>query len=121
MATLELLLTLAWVVGSVLVGSYFAGRALPLRLVLPIFALATALLAFLAYRWYQSHVDYCRDSPEVAAGGDALSCLEPGNWAAFNAAYAALLLAELGLTVFLAAGLVNRWKRQRHSARVATH
>ena len=121
MATLELLLTIAWVVASVLVGSYFAGRALPLRLVLPIFALGTALLAFLAYRWYQSHVDSCKDSPEVAAGGDALSCLEPGNWAAFNAAYAALLLAELGLAVFLTAGFVHRRRPQRRSARVATH
>lgn len=109
---LELLLTLLGFMGAVLIGFYLLGRALPLRLAVPIFGVGTALLTFLAYRRYQSLVDYCRDSPEVEAGGDKLSCLEPGNWFAIQFELLVLLIAELGLATLVAGGLV-RWQKQR--------
>jgi uncharacterized membrane protein YedE/YeeE len=112
--SIELLLMLLQIVGAVLVGSYLIGRKLRVRLGMAIFVLGTAILAFLAYREYQYHVDSCKDSPEVAAGGDKLSCLEPYNWFAIHLGVFALLLAELGLATLLAAGLFRRLKRRRH-------
>ena len=97
---------------AVLVGSFLLGKALPFRLALPIFGVVTAILAFLAYRLYQSQVSYCEDSPEVSAGGDKFSCLEPQHWFANALAVSFLLLMELGLTMLLAGGLV-RWQKQR--------
>jgi hypothetical protein len=78
------------------------------RLALAIFVAGTTILAFLAYRWYQSHVDYCEGSPEVVAGGDALSCLEPQHWFALQAVFAVLLLLEVALVVVVGAALVHR-------------
>jgi hypothetical protein len=97
---------------AVLVGFYLMGRALPIRLAMAIFGVGTAILAFLAYRLYQSQVDYCNGSPEVEAGGDNLSCLEPQHWFAFGLALLVLLAAELGLVTMVAGGLV-RWQKQR--------
>jgi hypothetical protein len=109
---------LIWVVGGVLLASYFGGRALPIRLAVAIFGVGTAVLAVLAYRLVQSQVEYCRDSPEVAAGGDRFSCLEPGNWFALNLAFAFFALVELGLVVMLAFGLFEWNKRRRAHTRV---
>lgn len=97
---------------AVLVGFFLLGKALPLRLAMPIVGVGTAILAFLAYRLYQSQVDYCKDSPEVSAGGDKFSCLEPQHWFANALAVSFLLLMELGLAILLAGGLV-RWQKQR--------
>jgi hypothetical protein len=94
----ELLLAVLVPAGAVLVGFYVLGRhALQVRIALAIFAIGSTLLAFLTYRRYQSLVDYCSDSPEVASGGDKLSCLEPGNWFAIQLELLVLLVAELGL------------------------
>jgi hypothetical protein len=97
---------------AVVVGFYLLGRALPIRLAVPIFGVGTATLAYLAYRLYQSQVDYCKDSPEVSAGGDTFSCLEPQHWFANALAVSFLLLMELGLAILVAGGLV-RWLKQR--------
>jgi hypothetical protein len=101
-----------WPVAVVVAGAYLAGRALPLRLVMAIFGVGTAIIAFLAYRLYQSQVDYCKGSPEVSAGGDKFSCLEPQHWFANTLALSFLLLIELGLAIILAVGLVH-WQKQR--------
>lgn len=97
---------------AVLVGFFLLGKALPIRLAVPIFGVGTAILATLAYRLYQSQVDYCKDSPEVSAGGDKFSCLEPQHWFANALAVSFLLLIGLGLTTMVAGGLV-RWQKQR--------
>jgi hypothetical protein len=110
---LELLLTLVGLVGAVLIGFYLLGRhALPVRIALAVCGAGSALLAFLTYRRYQSLVDYCSDSPEVASGGDKLSCLEPGNWFAIHLELLVLLVAELGLFVLVLGGFV-RWQKRR--------
>jgi hypothetical protein len=108
----ELLLGLLWIVAGVLIGFYLLGRALQIRLAVSIFCAGTAIVGFLAYRGYQSSVDYCIGSPEVRAGGDELSCLEPQHWFAVGFAFLVLLLAQLGLATMLAGGLV-RWQKQR--------
>ena len=106
-------MTVLYVVAGVLGGGFMVGRALRIHLVLAIFVTGTATLWYLAHREYQSLVEYCKGSPEVAAGGDKFSCLEPGNWFAHNLALAFLLLIELGLTVMLASGFVHWWKGRR--------
>jgi hypothetical protein len=106
---------LIWPMG-VLVGLFLLGRRLPLRYASAIFGVGTVVLTFLAYRLYQSQVDACKDSPEVAAGGDKFSCLEPGNWFANALAVSFLLLMELGLVIFLSGGLA-RWHQQRRLER----
>jgi hypothetical protein len=85
------------------------------RFALAIFVAGTTLLAFLAYRWYRSHVEYCEDSPEVGAGGDALSCLEPQHWFAFDVGLAVLLLLEIGLVILVGAALVHRRHKLRRT------
>ena len=97
---------------AVLVGFFLLGWILPIRLAVPIFGVGTGTLAYLAYRLYQSQVDYCKDSFEVADGGDKFSCLEPQHWFANAIAVAFLLLMELGLVVLVAGALV-RWHKQR--------
>lgn len=76
----------------------------------------TALLVFLAWRWYETHVDYCKDSPEVAAGGDALSCMEPQHWMAFNVVLGFLALVEITLVVATAFMVVRLRRRRRGPA-----
>jgi hypothetical protein len=98
---------------AVLVGFFLLGHALPMRLAMAVFGVGTAILAFLAYRLYQSQVDYCKDSPEVSAGGDKFSCLEPQHWFANALAVSFLLLMELGLAILLAGGSVRWWKQRR--------
>ena len=99
------------------VGGFYLGRALPTRFAVATFGVGTALIAFLAYRWYQSQVDYCRDlGPGVDPEGGKLSCLDAGNWAAYNAGNLVLLLAELGLATLLVVGLVRWGKQRRHRA-----
>jgi hypothetical protein len=110
---LELLLTLLGFIGAVLIGFYLVGRALPIRLAVPIFGVGTAMLMLLAYGRYRSLVDYCRDSPEVEAGGDKLSCLEPYNWFAIQFELLVLLLAQVGLAILLVAGFLRWWKQRR--------
>ena len=102
---------------AVLVGFYVIGRhALPTRFAMAVFGIGTPVLAFLAYRLYQSEVNACKDSPEVAAGGDKYSCLEPGNLFANALAALFLVVMELGLAAMLAGGLV-RWLKQRRLTR----
>ena len=83
------------------------------RLASAIFIAGTAVLAFLAYRGHQSLVDYCEGSPEVAAGGEGLSCLEPQHWTTIVAGVGLLLMLEIGLSVVLGAAIVNRRRTQR--------
>jgi hypothetical protein len=108
----ELLMTVLSVVAGLLGGGYVAGRALRIHFVIPIFVIGSATLAYLAYRERQSQIEYCKDFP-VPTGGDKFSCLDAGNWFAYNLAMSFLLLVELGLTVMLATGLVRWWKGRR--------
>jgi len=99
---------------AVLVGFYVIGRhALPTSFAMAVFGIGTPVLAFLAYRLYQSEVNACKDSPEVAAGGDKYSCLEPGNLFANALAALFLVIMELGLAAMAAGGLVHWWKERR--------
>ena len=102
---------LVFLVLSPVVTGWFVGRAIPTRFAIAIFCVGTPIIAFLAYRWYQSQVDYCKDFP--IENGDKLSCLDAGNVAAYNAGNFALLLAELGLATVLAVALVRWWMQQR--------
>jgi hypothetical protein len=72
----------------------------------------TAILLSLAVLEYRRLVDYCEDSPEVAAGGDALSCLEPQHWLSEAMIAGVLLLLEIALLVVLGAAL----RRKRRPA-----
>ncbi len=110
---MELVLELGLLVAATLVGFYFLGHALPMRFAIAVFGIGTAVLAFLAYRLYQSEVNACKDSPEVAAGGDKYSCLEPGNLFANALAALFLVVMELGLATMVAGGLVHWWKQRR--------
>lgn len=83
------------------------------RLWLGVFVAGTAVVAFLTWRWYEHHVSYCRDSPEVAAGGDALSCMEPQHWMAFNVALAFLALVELSLLAAVVVSVLRARGRDR--------
>jgi hypothetical protein len=87
------------------------------RVWLAILVSGTALLAFLAWRWYEAHVRYCKDSPEVAAGGDALSCMEPPHWMAFNLALGFLALVELTLVVATTFTIAHIRRRRREALR----
>jgi hypothetical protein len=84
-----------------------------IRVAAAILAAGTGLLSFLAIREYRSLVDYCEGSPEVAAGGDNLSCLEPQHWFAEAAIFGVLLLLEVALLVVLGAAVVHRRKQRR--------
>ena len=77
------------------------------RLALAIFAVGTAAVAYAALRLYRSMVEYCDGSPEVAAGGDRLSCLEPQHWFADAVAFGVLALLELALVVVVGAAVVR--------------
>jgi hypothetical protein len=77
------------------------------RLALAILAGGTAFLSHFAYRLYQSMVNYCEGSPEVAAGGDKLSCLEPQHWFANSAIFGVLVLLEVALVVVVGAAVVH--------------
>ena len=101
---------------AALVGFYLLGHALPMRFAIAIFGIGTAVLVLLAYRLYQSQVDYCKGSPEVTAGGDKFSCLEPQHWFADALGVSFLLLMELGLAILLVGGFV-RWQKQRRLER----
>jgi hypothetical protein len=87
-----------------------------MRFAIAIFGIGTPVLALLAYRLYQSQVDYCKDSYEVSVGGDKFSCLEPQHWFANALAASFLLLMELGLAILLAGGFV-RWLKERRPTR----
>jgi hypothetical protein len=83
------------------------------RLALPLFVGGTGLLAVLAQRAYASMVDYCEGSPEVAAGGDELSCLEPQHWFANSMIFGVLALLELSLIVVVGAAVVHARSKPR--------
>jgi hypothetical protein len=82
------------------------------RLAVAIFVVGSAIVAFLAYRGYRSQVDYCEGSPEVVAGGDSLSCLEPQHWFAALVVLSVLVLVELALAVVVGAAVVH-WRSKR--------
>jgi hypothetical protein len=84
-----------------------------IRLAVAIFVVGNAILAFFAYRGYASLRDYCEGSPEVTAGGDRFSCLEPPHWFAINMALLALLLLEIALVVVVGAAVVHSRRRGR--------
>jgi hypothetical protein len=111
-AWLGLLSILFAILATPVLAGFFLGRALPIPVGTAIFGVGTAILTFLAYRRYQSLVDYCRGSPEVDAGGDKLSCLEPYNWFAIQGELLVLLSVELGLATILVVGVVH-WRKQR--------
>jgi hypothetical protein len=71
----------------------------------------TAILLFLAVLEYRRLVDYCEDTPEVLAGGDALSCLEPQHWLSEAVIAGVLLLLEIALLVVFGAALRRRKRR----------
>jgi hypothetical protein len=84
------------------------------------FAIGTATVAYLAHHEYQATVNYCKGSPEVAAGGGKFSCLEPYNWPWIDMEILFAIIVELGLVVLLVTGLgvgLRGWRRDR---RVAT-
>ena len=111
-ATAEFVELLVFLVLSPVVGGWLVGRAIPTRFAIAIFCVGTPIIAFLAYRWYQSQVDYCKEIGD-SGSGDKLSCLDAGNTAAYNAGNFGLLLAELGLATILTVSLVRWWKQRR--------
>jgi len=104
---------------AILFGFYAIGRhaELPTRLSMAAFGIGTLVLAFLAYRLHQSEVNACKDSIEVANGGDKYSCLEPGNLFANALAELFLVVMELGLAAMAAGGLIHWWKERRVALR----
>lgn len=78
------------------------------RLASSLLIAGTAVLSFLALKEYRRLVDYCEGSPEVIAGGDRLSCLEPQHWFAETAIASALILLEISLFVVLGAAIHHR-------------
>ena len=67
-------------------------------------------MVFLAYRGYESLVGYCEGSPELRAGGDKLSCLEPQHWSAVGAGSLVLVILEVSLGVLLGAAALHQRK-----------
>jgi hypothetical protein len=106
---------------AALTGDYSNAPKLPrmpsVRLALAIFAGGTVVLAFLAYRLYESMVEYCEGSPEVAAGGDRFSCLEPQHWFADAVFFGLLALLELALVVVVGAAVVHARGKARLTQR----
>jgi hypothetical protein len=74
-----------------------------LRVALGLFMAGTAGLVFLSYLEYQRVIDYCADSPEVEAGGDKFSCLEPYHWLAEAGFALGGLIVVIGLATFVLA------------------
>lgn len=56
---------------------------------------------------------YCEGSPEVAAGGDELSCLEPQHWFSESVIAAVLILLEVAVVVVFAAAIHRQRRQQR--------
>jgi hypothetical protein len=83
------------------------------RLASVLLIIGTGFLSFLAVREYGRLVDYCEGSPEVAAGGDELSCLEPQHWFAESVIAAVLILLEVALVVVFVAAIHRRRRQQR--------
>ena len=83
------------------------------RLAFAIWIAGTGLLLFLGALENRRLVDYCKGSPEVAAGGDSLSCLEPQHWFSETVIAGALVLLEIALLVVLGVALHRR--RERHA------
>jgi hypothetical protein len=76
----------------------------------------TTLSAYLAYRGYESLVGYCEGSPEIRAGGDSLSCLEPQHWLTVTAVLLVLVLFEVALGVVVGAAVVHQRRLRRVTA-----
>jgi hypothetical protein len=77
------------------------------RLTLAIFAAGNALLGFAVYHEYRSLASYCDGSPEVAAGGDKFSCLEPQHWFSIEFEAFVLLILWIASAVTLGAAIVH--------------
>ena len=88
------------------------GSVPSVRVASAIWIAGTALLLLLAVMEYRRLVDYCEGSPEVAAGGDALSCLEPQHWFSEAVIGGGLVLLEIALLVVLGAALHRRGDRR---------
>ena len=67
-------------------------------------------LVLLGYLEYRRLIDYCEGSPEVEAGGDRFSCLEPYNWMAEAGSVlgGVIVLIGLGILVVVAFGRDRR-------------
>jgi hypothetical protein len=63
------------------------------------------IVAFLGYRVYG--LTDCSGSPEVLAGGDRFSCLEPYNWFAINMSAVFLALFGVSFVALLVVHLVQ--------------
>ena len=70
------------------------------------------MLAFFAYRAYSSLIDYCEGSPEVIAGGDRFSCLEPPHWFSIQLGLLLALFVEIAVLVVMGAAVIH-WRRRR--------
>jgi hypothetical protein len=68
----------------------------------------TTGFAFLGYREHQRLIEYCADSPEVEAGGDRLSCLEPYNWLAEAGFVVGGLIVVFGLATLVVTAFLRR-------------
>jgi hypothetical protein len=89
-------------------------RLMPsIRLASAILVVGNAILAFFAYREYQSLLDYCEGSPEVVAGGDRFSCLEPQHWFTVGFGLLVALLLEVALLVVVGVAVVH-WRSTRY-------
>ena len=89
-----------------------------IRLAVAVFVAGTAILTVFGYRQYRSLLDYCEGSPEVTAGGDSLSCLEPPHWFAIQFVVLVALLLEIALVVVVGAAVVHRRSRRRLDSEV---
>ena len=83
-----------------------------IRLASAILVVGNTVLAFFAEREYQSLIDYCAGSYEVAATGDRFSCLEPQHWFAVSALFLFGLVLEIALVVVMGAAVVHWWSRR---------
>ena len=82
------------------------------RLAVVLFVAVNTVLAFLAYRYYLSLLDYCEEYPDRKLGSSGLDCLEPSHWFAINLMLLVCLIVEIGLAVVVGAAFVYRRGRQ---------
>lgn len=82
------------------------------RVAVALVVVVNAVLAFLAYWYYESLLEYCEDFPDRKLGSSGLDCLEPAHWFAVNVMLLGCVIVEIALAVVLGAAVVHRRKRQ---------